>query len=164
MQTFNQKLEEERDAFNKRGTNKYGKTPMPEVVAYLREYKATGKYPYNADVEAFIKTREEVRDALEDHLGTEVYLAQKFLHDEDARVYSESMLAKGYIKAGDITTYRGPAELIAKKNMDLFTTNIGLVGKIITSGDDRPFFVPKGRRSRGYYLGTLESAFIKIIK
>lgn len=165
--TFNQKLLEAQKEFKKgKGGSNYDKIPMPEVVEYLRAFKATGAYPYNADVEQYIKDREEVSQTLEDYLGTEVYLAQGYLRKEKEIEYTEHMRAQGYIPIKEVTTYRGPAQLVAKRNIDFLTSNILLDGKVITSGDDRPFFVPKGRRSRGYYLDghSLESAFIKLLK
>lgn len=157
--TFNQKLQIEKTVFDEQ---RFKKAPMPEVVQYLREYKATGKYPYNADVLKYIQSKETVSGELIDTLDTEIYLAQQFLRAEQLENKTHEMADKGFIPVKAWNGYVGRAELVGKKSLDWATTQINKVGKIIAL-EDGGFFIPKGNRTRGYYLRNLDEAFYKPI-
>jgi len=170
-----QTLKLEQNIFNEL---KFNKEPMVEVVEALRQYKATLEpkaTAYNSEVEAYIVSKEklELDSELKDYLGTEVYLAQRYLGNEARAKHAQEMADKGYIPCREWNGYEGPAELVGKKQMDWMTANINKVGKIIKSlvkVEDQgrtkiyePFFIPKGKRSRGYYLRNLDESFYKAI-
>jgi len=168
-----QTLKLEQDIFNEL---KFNKAPMAEVVEALRQYKATlepNATAYNADVEKFILSLCKVDTDLHHYLGTEVYLAQQYLDKEAKAKHAQEMADKGYIPCREWNGYEGPAELVGKKQMDWMTVNINKVGKIIKSlvkVEDQgrtkiyePFFIPKGKRTRGYYLYNMGACFYKAI-
>lgn len=157
--TFAQKLIKEKKDFDSRNVGSYKKPSMPEVLMYLKEYIATGEYPYNARVAKYILSKEAVPDDLKDYLETEVYLAQKDLKEEKGALLDNKMLGEGFLKISWNTEYRGNAELIAKKDVDLMSTKISLTGKIISDSRGTPFFIPKGKRSRGYSFVGLEGYY-----
>jgi len=168
-----QTLRIEQNTFNK---SKYNKAPMAEVVEALRQYKATlepNATAYNADVEKFILSLCNVDADLHDYLGTEVYLAQKYLDKEAKAKHVQEMADKGYIPCREWNGYEGPADLVGKNDIDWMSISIKEVGKIIKSlvkVEDQgrtkiyePFFIPKGKRSRGYYLHNMGACFYKAI-
>lgn len=166
--TFNQKLIIERAIFDKLGKEHkgYHKAPMAEVVEALRQYKKSigeNKTAYNADVEKFILGLCEVSNELKDYLGKEVYLAQCFLMAEKKAKYKQEMADKGYTPCREWDGYEGQAQLIGKKEVDWFTASLNKIGKIIKDHTGEAFFIPKGKRSRGYYLRNFDEGFYKAI-
>jgi len=160
-----QTLKLEQNIFNEL---KYNKEPMAEVVEALRQYKATLEpkaTAYNSEVEAYIVSKEklELDSELKDYLGTEVYLAQQYLDKEAQAKHAQEMADKGYIPCREWNGYEGPAELVGKNDIDWMSINIKEVGKITKTGDDKPFFIPKGKRTRGYYLHNMGTCFYKAI-
>lgn len=143
--------------------NGYKKKTMPAVLEALKQYKATGKYPYNAQVKEFILSLCQVDESLHDYLLTEIYLAQQDLEQEEKMKQTHEMADKGYIPACEWNGYLGGAELIGTKSMDWMTSKIATTGKIIKANNGEPFFILKGKRSRGYYLRNLNNAFYKAI-
>lgn len=141
----------------------YTKKAMPEVLQYLKDYEATGKYPYNAEVRDFILTKENIKPELHDYLETEVYLAQHDLQAEKLATHTHEMADKGYLPTSQLNGYLGQAELVATKSLDWMTQKLATTGKIITAHNGEPFFIPKGSRTRGYYIRNLENAFYKAI-
>ena len=146
----------------------YNKAPMADVVELLRQYKATlepNATAYNANVEAYIvsKAKLDLDNELKDYLGKEVYLAQQYLDKEAKAKHTQEMADKGYIPCKEWKGYEGPAELVGKNDIDWMSINIKEVGKITKTGDDKPFFIPKGKRSRGYHLHNMGACFYKAI-
>ena len=135
---------------------------MPEVLEAMRQYTATGKYPYNAQVKDFILSEHNIDSNLHDYLLTEIYLAQQDLRSEQKAKQQHEMADKGYVPCSQINGFTGEAELIATKSRDWFTQKIATTGKIIEL-EDGPFFIPKGKRTRGYYIKLLDNAFYKAI-
>lgn len=160
MPTFNQKLAEAQKAFKAaEGSGAYKRHALPEVLAYLKAYIAMGPYPYNAEVVKFILSKETVEPALHDYLDTEVYLAQHDLTAERDAARDAEMTAQGYLKLKPELEYRGPARIVAKKDADIFTRKVESVGKIVDGGNGYAFFIPKGRRTRGYSLFDLKGYY-----
>src|SRR5574343_1595714 len=138
---------------------KYKKPAMPEVLAYLKEAKkrVEGKTVYNSELTAEIMRAESLDEEWRDYINTEVYLAQQDYTAEREAELDAKMEAEGWHKLSEVGDYRGSAYLRAKREVDWLTQNIDIEGKIITDSGGRPFFIPKGRRSRGYNLvGTLK--------
>ncbi len=168
MQTFNQKLQHQKNIFETIPLpvgykTKFDKSSMPEILEYLKieKNKKNGGTVYNAELVSLIAKAENVPSGLLDYLGTEVYLAQHDYTDMKEREYTDKMVALGYIKLVPQCTYRGKIELVANINSDWFTNKIAQEAKVITAGNGTAFVVPKGRRSLGWYVHSLENAFYK---
>ena len=173
---FEQKLREakkEFDELNKEHKG-YHKKAMPEVKEYNLLYrKETGKYPYNASIKDFIIKKNDLAldNELLDYLETEVYLSQHDIDEDEKQAYTDKMLASGWKKLTRETEYRGKILLQAKKSTDWLTQSIEQEAKIIESviGYEKDtkaritvlFIIPKGKRSRGWYVSSLENAFYK---
>jgi hypothetical protein len=162
---FETKLKQAKAIFE---IERYQKHAMPEVLDYLKELKAKtheGKGTvFNAELGNYILDRETIEDNnLKDYLATEVYLAQQDLRAEQQQAYREHMLSMGYQELKHDVEYRGKIELVAQKSMDWFTNKISIEGTLITAGNGEAFCIPKGRRTKGYYVRNLENAFYKPI-
>ena len=168
MQTFNEKLQEHKQIYDT-SEKCWEKQSMPEVKAYNLQYrKVSGLYPYNAQIEEYILTKEKVSTELIDHLGMEIYLSQQDIRADEKKAQDEKMIAEGWIpiphERGEICTYRGKAMLKATQSIDWLTAGIEKEGTIVDTPDKNySFFIPKGKRSRGYYLENL-SGYYKPIK
>lgn len=158
--TFNEKLAEHL-AISKEQS--YKKKCMPEVKAYNLEYrKVSGKYPYNQAIEDYILSKEQVSPELIDHLGMEIYLSQKDIREDEDNSYKDKMLADGWLELNNNVIYRGKVEYIAQKTNDWLTSKLANIGRIQETNDGKDLFlIPKGNRTRGYYVRNLEKAFYK---
>jgi len=158
--TFITNLQKEKDIFNSMEFRKYEKKAMLEVLQYVKN---------NPDIETnppmvkFISEKENIPAELIDYLATEVYLARQDIYEEKDLIAHNDMIAKGYIKLDRNTSYRGKIELVATTNTDFFTTNISKQATIKELPDNRIFIIPKGNRSRGWYVTSLENAYYKPI-
>ena len=162
MTLFNQQLQKHKDIFNSLETRKYDKKAMPEVLSYLKtEYEKTkGNTVYNRPFTDYIAKLHNTPTDLIKHLETEVYLAQHDYRDELDAIEVQKMLDAGYLPLDNNVTYRGKIELVAIKNIDWFTNNINKQATL----KDTPrglFVVPKGNRTRGWFISSLEKAFYK---
>ena len=94
------------------------------------------------------------------------YVGGKEIEKQEQAKKDADMVAQGWrvipsiesARIADPFTYRGPAMLKASKDIDWLSCAIETTGKIISSqinDHEVPFFIPKGKRSRGYYLQTL---------
>lgn len=146
---------------------KYKKQVMPEVYEYLLAYRQDKNIPYpqtvfNSDLKKYIVEKENVPFDLQDYLGTEVYLAQQHSRTLEEQDYRRRMEAEGYFPLNTDVTYRGKIEFVAKRTMDWFTSRIATTGTLGETDDGKSLFVvPKGKRTRGYYVAGLELAFYK---
>lgn len=161
---FNEQLQQHKDIFDSLASRKYDKKAMPEVLSYLKtEYEKTkGNTVYNRPFTDYIAKLHNTPTDLIEHLYTEVYLAQHDYREELDAIATQKMLDKGYIPLNSTTSYRGKIELVAIKNTDFFTNNISTIATL----KDTPrglFVVPKGNRTRGYFVANLEQAFYKPI-
>lgn len=156
--TFITNLQKEKDIFNSMEFRKYDKKAMPEVLQYV---KKNPDIKTNPPMVKFISEKENIPAELIDHLATEVYLARHDLDEEKDLIAHNDMIAKGYTKLDRNTSYRGKIELVATTNTDFFTTNISQQATIKELSDNRLFIIPKGNRSRGWYITSLEKAYYK---
>lgn len=163
--TFNDELQKAQKVFMVEG---YKKQVMPEVYDYLLAYRQEHNRPYpatvyNADLERYILGAEEIPIDLQNYLGTEVYLAQKHDRKLAEQKYTEKMEAEGYLPLNNSVTYRGKIEFVAKRTMDWLTYKLPTITGTLSETNDGNslFIVPKGKRTRGYYVSTLEQAFYK---
>lgn len=142
---------------------KFKKKAMPEVLQYLKDYKKEigDKTAYNSDIIAYINTRETISEDMQDYLGTEVYLAQQDLRAEREADQESEMIAQGYIPLRDVGNFEGPCTIRGTKSISWMTKNIDMVGKMITADNSAPFFLPKGKRTRGYFLAGIDNGFYK---
>jgi len=165
---FIKKLQKEKGLFVVLELEQYKKKAMLEVLEYLKQFekenKRENKTIYNRELEDYIKGKHKIPKELERYLETEVYLAQHDYRDEKQVMYNDKMLARGWLKLTKDVEYRGKIELSAIASLDWLTSDISQEGKLITSGNGEVFFIPKGKRSRGYYVYSLKNAFYKIIK
>jgi hypothetical protein len=155
---MNEKLKEAQKVFE---IEKYKKKAMPEALNYLKEYKATGKYPYNAQVVEYIMERETIDADLKDYLDTEVYLAQHDLRSEKEEEQEVEMRKEGYIPLKEVGNFTGKCLFTGKRSLDWLTNKVDMEGKIIKAHNGAPFFIPKGKRTRGYYLAGIDNGFYK---
>lgn len=164
--TFTQKLQKELEVFNELSKTHagYKKTALLEVLEYLKEEKKlnNNKTVYNSELKSKITKAENITDPiLLDYLDTEVYLAQQDYQKELDNAYQLEMEAKGYIKLTRDITYRGKIELIAQRSLDWTTSNISITATIKELSNGNLFIIPKGNRTRGYYITSLEHSFYK---
>src|SRR3990167_1213917 len=127
----------------------HGSTVDPAIVELVRR---SSDLTYNrAIAEAIVEEVGPVE--IERDLDRLVYICRQIIKDEKQAEQDKAMIALGWRLIKDVGDYRGPAVLNATKDIDWLTSKIvDLPGKIITSGNGLPFFIPKGKRSRGYYL------------
>lgn len=168
MKTFVQELQHQKELFEAKELpagykTRYDKPAMLEVLEYLKVEiaKNNGGTVYNESLALLIAKAENIPSDLYDHLKTEVYLAQHDYTDLKQKEHADKMLSLGYIPLTSKTDYRGKIELIATYNSDWFTNKIAQEAKIITAQNGTAFIVPKGKRSRGWYVYNLENAFYK---
>lgn len=168
MNTFEQKLREAKTSFDERAKEHQGykSKAMIEVLAYNKQAKAENseKYSYNSAIVDYICAKETIPSDLIDYLDTEVYLSQQDLRAELKASRDSGMVAEGWlvipkVHYAELFTYRGKAVIKATKSNDWTTNRIETEGKIITAGNGEPFFVPKGKRTRGYYFQLLEGYY-----
>ena len=69
------------------------------------------------------------------------------------------MDVKGFKKISPSMIYRGPARIVAKKDADIFTYKVETEGKFVDGGGMQAFFIPKGRRTRGYSTYDLKGYY-----
>ena len=163
-QTFATKLEAAKREFDAIfDFSGYKRPATPEVLHYLKDYIATGNYPYNSEIASYIKEREVIPDGLSDYLNTEVYLAQQDLQKEKELEYDAKMTATGFVKITWDMSYRGPAEFQAQQDFDFISRNISLTGKIVSDGTGSPFFIPKGNRTRGLSVFGLKGYYKPLV-
>lgn len=156
---MNTKLKQAQKIFKKEG---YDKKAIPEVLQYLKDYKATGKYPYNNDVENYILSKEDVSSDIEKYLKTEIYLAQQDLRAEKDKEKEQEMLKIGFLPLSEVGDFTGPCLFIGTKDIDWMSAKIKKEGKITKTPKGDPFFIPKGNRTRGYYCNDMSiSGFYK---
>lgn len=156
--TFITNLQKEKDIFNSLETRKYDKKAMPEVLQYV---KNNPDIKTNPPMVKFISEKENIPAELTEYLETEVYLARHNLGEEKELIAHNDMIAKGYIKLDRNTSYRGKIELVATINTDFFTTNISQQATIKDVPNKEPFVIPKGNRTRGWWISRLEKAYYK---
>lgn len=103
-----------------------------------------------------------------DKLETLVFLAHKAFGKERRDARDAEMMAEGWsvipsyeTRGRDIPpiSYRGAAMLCAKKSVDWMTSKLEMAGKIISDARGDAFFIPKGKRSRGYYMPMLDGYY-----
>lgn len=156
--SFNEKLREHQAAFN---VHKFDKTVMPEVLYYNYEWRKENptQFLYNSILNSYILSKETVSAELFDYLDTEVYLSQQqYRKDKEAKT-DATMLELGYTKITPNISYRGVAEIVASQEVDLFKHSVKSVGKIIDGNYSAAFFIPKGKRTRGYSFLNLKGYY-----
>ena len=149
----------------------YRRDAIPEVYKYHQEWRVghPRETPYLSQIQKYILLKEKIPTDLHDQLYTEIYLANAQEERETEAQKDIEMLNKGFLKIPKPTIdvpkfeYRGQIEIIATREADWMTRRITTTGKIITDGRGEAFFVPKGKRSRGYVFQLLEG-YYKIIK
>jgi len=172
MQTLKQKLEEKRKLYannDKAYTEEWcareeNDDCMPEVLQYNKLYRETypDKYPYNDAIKEFICEKENIpyihsnsddMSNLSYYLGAEIYISQHAIDNEKKREKEKELQAQGFLPAQN-PAYRGKAILKGTNTLDWISASYELEGKIIDSNtpDKTAFFLPKGKRNKGYFL------------
>lgn len=169
MQTFNEKLKKQKVIFDSMAIthNGYKKTSMLEVKAYNLQYrKETGLYPYNDNIVKFITKHKAIDIDLIDHLGTEVFLSQQDIRADEKKAQDDKMIAKGWLvipQPPETCAYRGKIIIRAIKENGFLSSEIDGEGKLVdTTNNHGSFFIPKGKRSRGYYFELLKGYYKQI--
>lgn len=149
------------DADSRRSSGSYDADAIPEVWAAYKEWRAENPdaYPYNADIEKWIVEKYGVREELADHLGTQVYLAQQQNRREKEAARDTEMAADGFMPIKWDTEYRGEVHVRARKETDFMSSNVSEYGKFVDGGNGGGFFIPKGRRTRGFTLQSLKGYY-----
>lgn len=97
MKTLNQKLTEYKNYLNENNLkHSLQKLKIDEVLNYNREFRKSGKYPYNNDIENFILANEQIDEDLKGFLSMEVYLSQVYLREEKEQIEINNILKEGY--------------------------------------------------------------------
>lgn len=161
MTTFIQDLRQAKEEFK---IQSYKKKALSQILEYLKEEKkkVNNKTVYNSQLRDLIIKRENIENEdLIEYLATEVFLAQHDLVNEELEEYKKQMEAQGYKQLTEKIEYRGKIELIAQKTTDYLTRPISINATIKELPNGRLFIIPKGNRTRGYYVSSLENAFYK---
>jgi hypothetical protein len=171
METFIEKLQEskaikEQSQKDKGGYGMLNTPHLPEVLEYLKQFrteKGRGQEQtvYNSELEEYITEKEKVPQELQDILGTQVYFAQGDFRDNLKAEHKAKMLAEGWKELTRETEYRGKIMLDGKVDGMMGTHHINDTAKLITDCKGYLFIVAKGKRSRGWFVSSLEQAFYK---
>jgi len=141
--------------------NKDYKNPniTPEMIALVRPHK---EMTYNSQIVDAIGMDENCRDNLE----TLVYLCRKLFRQEAKAEMENKMIAEGWLPIPSYDdevmkpfAYRGAITIKAIKEQDWCSSRIDSAGKIISDCKGKAFFVPKGKRTRGYYFQSLKGYY-----
>lgn len=150
-------------AWEQAGTTskRYEWDAVPEVWAAYQEWRAANPaaYPYNADIQAWIVEKYEVADSLRDILETQVYLCQQQKRRDDQKLRDAEMLADGFMPIAWDTAYRGKVHMRARKETDFMASNVSEYGTFVDGIRGSAFFIPKGRRTRGFMLQNLKGYY-----
>jgi len=158
-----EELEAARAAWEK--VKDYKLDAVPAVWAEYQAYRAEDleRYPYNAAIEAWMIKRNAIPEHLHDFLGTQVYLAQHQRRRAEEETMRQYMKGEGFEPIEWDTAYRGAVRVVAKKEFDFMAVRTPETGKFITDGRGGAFFLPKGKRTRGYVLAGLKGYYKPIM-
>jgi predicted RNase H-like nuclease (RuvC/YqgF family) len=174
MKTFIEKLTEI-ETLKKQNIEKnggFGMRELPhllEVLDYLKQFRqeknrVTEQTVYNSELLEYITEKENIPEHLKNILETQIYFAQQDFRKELELEYKNKMLNEGWLPLTNDIEYRGKIEYVAIRNSDFFTVKLANTGTVTETNDGKDLFlIPKGKRSRGYYIRTLEQAFYKVI-
>ena len=148
----------------------YKRKAMPEVLQYNKQYRAENpdKYGYNADIEAYILSKENISSELRKQLSTEVYLSQQDIREEKEEKDRNEMIAKGYIvlnkEACDQAIKENKKlEVIAEIETDLWAVKMDNVYRPKIDHKGNYWLMKPRAKTRGYYLSRFENAFCKLV-
>jgi hypothetical protein len=163
---FIKNLLENKKIFEKgKGYGDYSKPVMDEVYKYQKQFRIENNRPvgtiYNNELENYVIEKENIPVELQEYIKVEVYLSQQKEHKEDKEKNVENMKNQGWLVLDRDVKYRGKIKFIGSVVQDWFTSKIEKEGKLIDGDEGRAFIIPKGKRSRGYYVALLENAFYK---
>ena len=140
----------------------FNKEPVPEVWEYYKKWREDNSgMAYLREIQEYILKQGSIPEELWSHLYTEIYLCSQKWSDEQDEKYREDMKKKGFYLLTEITEYRGAILLSAKQQIDSLSKSIERECKLIELPDKRLFVLPKGNRTRGWYVSSLEDAFYK---
>lgn len=152
---MNEKLKQAQKVFEVEG---YDKKAIPEILQYLKDSKKT----YNDDVVTYVIEKEDVSSDMKRYLKTEVFLAQQDLRAEKDEKQEQEMSKEGFLPLNKVGDFTGKCLFVATKDIDWMSAKIEKEGKIIKTPSGKPFFIPKGNRTRGYYCNDMSiSGFYK---
>jgi hypothetical protein len=136
----------------------YRRPAVPTVDALAREFVATGAYPYNDDVKAFILARINAPDAstepdFERKLDTQIYLASKTRHVREMSERADAARADGYVPITDLEPTRTTRiKLHGREGVYRMRPANNAMGDWV--------LLPKGARTHGISLHGLRMAHI----
>jgi hypothetical protein len=164
--TFNESLKIRQSNFQANGA--YHQNAMPEVYEYYKQFVATGKYPYLAEVEAFILTKETIDSELKRYLETEVYLASSQFREEKRIDHKAKMLLDGWLeltKEVVIAESKNGNKIRVNADVDgmLSTSNIENVYKPVIDNNGWPYLMKTRATRKGYPLHHFNNAFYKVV-
>lgn len=121
---------------------------MPEVLALLNEYCATGQYPYNSNVIRFISEREGIGPEMEGWVSRELYLANQQREKDNQRAEIEEQIAAGWQRmTSEVCDSLTPGTRIIFKSR---ASSEPVHCRVIAGADGKPFILPGRKRNRGY--------------
>ena len=159
-------LKENHDTFFTKLFNAEKEGKLSEILMFteVKQVRASyPEYPYLDKVTDYVANKLNLTLEKEEweNLKSMCYFAGGDIDNDKEVAQEKEMIAQGFIPVREVGDYRGTAELVGKKSVDWMTNKIALTGKIITAGNGLAFFIPKGKRTRGYYLATIENGFFK---
>lgn len=137
----------------------------PALLELVRPHESL---PYNSQIADEIIAQEGMTPYDKDKLKTLVFLARKAFSKERRAARDASMLADGWQIIPSYQNreehipaieYRGAAMIRAKKHIDWMTSSFDTTGKIVDNSHGHAFFIPKGRRTRGYAMQSLDGYY-----
>lgn len=143
------------------GSNRFEQDAIPEVWDAYKEWRMlnANAYPYNADIEQWIIEKYEIPESCFDFLGTQVYLAQQQNRRDLQNQKDSEMEQDGFTPIKWNTEYRGNVHVRAIKDNDFMSSKIEQYGKFVDAQSGGGFFIPKGRRTRGFRLQSLKGYY-----
>jgi hypothetical protein len=134
----------------RRAKLEFGRPAVPTVFAEREAFIATGRYPYNADVEAAIIAKYDVPTGLHRQLAREVYLASGQRRVAEMVAQEREGLAEGYRPITELAPIEGARVELRGQSDGPF--------RLKPDGRGGWLLLPRGKRTNGYRLGWLVAA------
>jgi len=146
----------------------YEQQAISQIKQYNLDYRATGKYEYNAEIEKYILERETIDNDLLDFLGTQVYLSQQDIDNDKKQINANTLIGQGYqpltidlVKSAIVQGKK--LKVKARMDCDIFSANIEQVYKPFITNDDKAMLLKPRAKTRGYYLSRFSDAFAQLV-
>ena len=150
----------------------YNRPSMPEVLALNKQYRIENptEYGYNSNIKCYVISKGGLSLSAEalKYLDTEVYLSQQDLDKENQKVYSDKMLAAGWLPLTEGLVRKAFAD---KKRLEvereatsvlLTTSKVKHIYKPFVSHEDKVYLMEPRATRKGFLVYQMQNAFCKI--